>query len=158
MRFVHTADWQLGKPFARISDPDKRALARQARIEAVRQIGLVAQNVDASFVVVAVDLFDSPHADKATAAAACDAIGQIGRRVIVIPGNHDHAGPGTAWEQDFFRREVESLAPNLELLVDPAAYERTVISLSSGFRRRSERRLPTSGMKKYRPTLRGSMS
>ena len=27
--------------------------------------------------------------------------------VLAIPGNHDHAGPGTVWEQDFFRREQD---------------------------------------------------
>ena len=25
MRFLHTADWQLGKPYARVTDPDKRS-------------------------------------------------------------------------------------------------------------------------------------
>jgi hypothetical protein len=43
MRFVHTADWQIGKPFAGISDAHKRSLVQQARIEAIKQVGVVAE-------------------------------------------------------------------------------------------------------------------
>jgi hypothetical protein len=31
-RFLHTADWQLGKPFAGIGDPQKPVLVQQERI------------------------------------------------------------------------------------------------------------------------------
>ena len=93
MKFLHTADWQIGKPFARISDENKRALVRNARIEAIVRIGDVARETGAEFIVVAGDLFDSPSADKATVSAACSAMGKLGMPVYVIPGNHDHGGP-----------------------------------------------------------------
>ncbi|NLE11520.1 MAG: DNA repair exonuclease, partial [Actinobacteria bacterium] len=109
MRFVHTADWQLGKPFGRVSDPQKRSLLQQERVEAVKRIGRVVQATGAEFVLVAGDLFDSRSADKATVSAACSAIGQIGVPVVVIPGNHDHGGPGCVWEQEFFLREQAAL-------------------------------------------------
>ena len=32
--FIHTADWQLGKPFAGIRDTARRTLVQQERIEA----------------------------------------------------------------------------------------------------------------------------
>ena len=38
-RFLHTADWQLGKPFAGIDDPQKRALVQQERLQVIRRIG-----------------------------------------------------------------------------------------------------------------------
>ena len=79
MKFIHTADWQIGKPFAGIGDAHKRSLVQQERIEAIKRIGGVAQEHDAAFVLVAGDLFDSPSADKATVSAACSAIGQISR-------------------------------------------------------------------------------
>ena len=94
VRFVHTADWQIGKPFARISDPRKRALVNQARVAVVGRIGRVVEEQGAEFVLVAGDLFDSPSVDKATVSAASGAIGRIPVPVIAIPGNHDHAGPG----------------------------------------------------------------
>ena len=123
MKFVHTADWQLGKPFARINDPRKRSLVQQARIDVIGRIARVAAEEGAEFILVAGDLFDSTSVDKATVAATCSAIGQIGLPVIAIPGNHDHGGPGSVWEQAFFRREQAALAPNLSLLREPAPFE-----------------------------------
>ena len=127
--FLHTADWQLGKPFARVADPDKRALIRQERLNVIARIGQVAKEHGASFLLVAGDLFDTPTVGKATVSQAFSAIGQLGIPVLVIPGNHDHGGPGCLWEQDFFLRERDSLAPNLRLLLEatPVELERAVI-------------------------------
>ena len=122
-RFLHTADWQLGKPFAGIDDPQKRALLQQERIQVIRRIGDAARAHQAEFILVAGDLFDSPTASKATVSAACSAIGQLGIPVLVIPGNHDHGGAGGVWEQIFFQREHASLAPNLRILLKPEPVE-----------------------------------
>jgi len=81
MKFIHTADWQIGKPFAGIGDAHKRSLVQQERIDGVKRIGRVAQESGAAFVLVANDLFDSPNADRATVFAACSAIGQSDRMV-----------------------------------------------------------------------------
>lgn len=123
MKFLHTADWQIGKPFARIDDPDKAAKVRDARIEVIRRIGAVARERDAAFVLVAGDVFDSFTAEKSAVSAACSAIGEIGLPVLAIPGNHDHGGPGCLWRQDFFRQESEHLAPNLRVLLEPEPLE-----------------------------------
>lgn len=123
VKFIHTADWQIGKPYARFADPHKRALVQQARFDAIRRIGEVAQETKAAFVLVAGDLFDSPSADKTTVSAACSAIGQIPVPVFAIPGNHDHGGPGSLWQQDFFRREQAALAPNLTILLEEGPLE-----------------------------------
>lgn len=122
-RFLHTADWQLGKPFAGVDDPQKRALLQQERIQAIRRIGEVARVNQAEFILVAGDLFDSTTASKATVSTACSAIGQLGIPVLAIPGNHDHGGPGGLWEQSFFLREQASLAPNLRILLKPEPVE-----------------------------------
>lgn len=122
-RFLHTADWQLGKPFAGIGDPQKRALVQLERIQVIRRIGDAARAHQAEFILVAGDLFDSPTASKATVSAACSAIGQLGIPVLAIPGNHDHGGPGGVWVQSFFQREHASLAPNLRILLKPEPVE-----------------------------------
>ena len=113
--FIHTADWQLGKPFSRVADEGSRVRLRQERIAAVRRIGDLARERQAAFVVVAGDVFDSNHATNRTISDACDAIASIGVPVHVIPGNHDHAGPGSVWEQDFFVAESRERAPNLRV-------------------------------------------
>jgi DNA repair exonuclease SbcCD nuclease subunit len=117
MTFLHTADWQMGKPFARIEDEQKRALVRQERISALSRIGVHAQEKQAEFIIIAGDLFDSPSPDKATVSATCAAIGALKIPVYAIPGNHDHGGAGSVWEQTFFIHERSALAPNLTLLL-----------------------------------------
>ena len=121
--FLHTADWQLGKPFARIVDPQKRALVQQERLAVLDRIASAARGRGAQFILVAGDLFDSPSATKATVAAACSALGRMALPVLAIPGNHDHGGPGSLWEQEFFKRERAALAPNFHLLLTPDPVE-----------------------------------
>lgn len=129
MKFIHTADWQIGKPFARVEDPDKRARLRAERVEAIQRIGAEVRKRNAAFILVAGDLFDSPSPDKATVSAACAAIGKLGVPVLAVPGNHDHGGPGSIWEQEFFLREQKALAPNLRLLgvAEPVELDEAVI-------------------------------
>jgi 3',5'-cyclic AMP phosphodiesterase CpdA len=113
---LHTADWQLGKPFAGISDPLKRGRLQHERYEAVRRIGAVVRDRQANFVIVAGDLFDSPTPTHDTISAALGAIAELGVPVFAIPGNHDHGGPDSLWEQPFFKRERARLTPDFHLL------------------------------------------
>ncbi len=123
MKFIHTADWQIGKPFVRIEDEKNRALLQQQRIDTVKKIGEVARDQDAAFVVVAGDLFDSNTPDKATVSGLCSAVGEMEIPVYVIPGNHDTGGPGTIYEQDFFLQEAGDLAPNMHVLLESRPIE-----------------------------------
>src|SRR6266436_52905 len=101
-KFLHTADWQFGKPFAGVEDVSKRTLLQQERINVLERIGEAARAHHVEFIIVAGDLFDSPSATKATVSAACSAVGKMQLPVFAIPGNHDHAGPGSLWQQPFF--------------------------------------------------------
>ncbi len=123
MVFLHTADWQVGAPHARVEDAEKRALVRRERQAVIGRLGAVAREHGAAFIVVAGDLFDSPRPDRATVSAACSAIGALGLPVYVIPGNHDHGGPDSLWEQPFFLQERAALAPDLHVLLRPEPLE-----------------------------------
>ena len=117
LSFLHSADWQIGKPYARVKDPDKRARLRQVRLEAIAGIGRHGQDRQAAFLVVAGDLFDSPTPSGSDVSAVCQAIGNLGFPVLVIPGNHDHGAPGSVWHSSFFRSEQQRRAPNLQVLL-----------------------------------------
>lgn len=150
--FLHTADWQIGKPFATVADDAKRHQLCHERILAISRLGTVARETGASFILVAGDLFDSPHASKATVSAACAAIGGIGLPFIAIPGNHDHGGPGSIWEQEFFRREQHQLAPNLTVITKPApivceGISGTAVILPAPLLRRHEPGDPTAWLR-----------
>lgn len=127
--FLHTADWQLGKPFASVRDDFKRAQLQQERFNSVRRMESIIARSDAAFLLVAGDLFDSCQATKSTVSSACAAIGSLKIPVLVIPGNHDHGGPGSIWQQEFFIREQQQLAPNLRVLLtqEPVVLDNAVI-------------------------------
>lgn len=129
MRFIHTADWQIGKPYARVADPDKRARLRQERLSAIGRLGAVAREHGAAFILVAGDLFDSHQPTRSDVSAACSAIGALELPVLVIPGNHDHGGPGSLWQESYFRMEREQLAPNLHVLLERQPFELGEIGL-----------------------------
>jgi DNA repair exonuclease SbcCD nuclease subunit len=122
-RFIHTADWQIGKPFAGIEDAHNRALVQQERLAVIDRIGAAAREHGAEFVLVAGDLFDSPTPTRAMVSATCAAVGRIGLPVVAIPGNHDHGGAGGLWDQAFFEKERAELAPGLTILTAAVAFE-----------------------------------
>lgn len=48
--FIHTADWQLGKLFSRVSDPDQQAALRSQRLKAIDRLATVARERQANFI------------------------------------------------------------------------------------------------------------
>lgn len=118
VKFIHTADWQIGKPYNRIQDEEKRVRLKDERYKAIERIRGVVADEKAQFVMVAGDLFDSPTPTKSTVVNTLEKIGQLRVPVYVIPGNHDFGGPGSLWEQPFFLAEKEQLAPNLMVLME----------------------------------------
>ena len=152
--FLHTADWQLGKPFAGVDDVHKRSLIQQERISVLQRVAQAAQIHGAEFILVAGDLFDSPSATKATVSAACAAIGAIQMPVFVIPGNHDHGGPGSLWEQPFFQQERNQLAQNLTVLLkpEPVELERAIL-FPCPLLRRHESADPTAWLRSMQAEL-----
>lgn len=89
MRFLHTADWHLGK---RLHDFSLLEVQREL-VEGL--IDLVAESRPDA-VVVAGDVFDTqvPHvgALELWEAAVDGIVGEHEVPMVVIPGNHDHAG------------------------------------------------------------------
>jgi DNA repair exonuclease SbcCD nuclease subunit len=87
-RFLHTADWQLGMTRHFLS-PEAQGRFAQDRIDAVREIGVIAREQRAEFVVVCGDVFESNQVERQTVVRALDAIATIGVPVLLLPGNHD---------------------------------------------------------------------
>jgi 3',5'-cyclic AMP phosphodiesterase CpdA len=116
LRILHTADWQIGKPFASVPDPGKRLRLQQERLDAIERLAAIVRERSCDLVVVAGDLFDSPTPMKSQVSALFHKIGKIGVPVIAIPGNHDFGGPGGPWQQDFVRQEMADLAPDFSIL------------------------------------------
>lgn len=88
LRLLHTADWQLGKPFANIPG-DAGALLREARFAAVRRIAALAVERRVDAVLVAGDVFDGNEVSDVTLHKALQAMGSFTGAWVLLPGNHD---------------------------------------------------------------------
>ena len=116
--FIHTADWQIGKPYRQIADGQKRFKLQQERLNVIGRIRDAARMQGAAFIVVAGDLFDSPTPPATVVLEVLEAIGEMEIPVLVIPGNHDHGALGTVWHREDFQRHQRQMAPNLRLLLE----------------------------------------
>jgi exonuclease SbcD len=86
MRFLHTADWHVGKPLRGRSRMDEHARA----LEEVAGIA-IERRVDA--VLVAGDVFDSPAPPPEAEKVAYDFLARLLREriaCVLVAGNHDH--------------------------------------------------------------------
>lgn len=97
-RFLHTADWQAGKPFGNVPG-DAGAAMRRQRIDTIATIARLAteQRVDA--VLVAGDAFDSNEVEDRTINQALAALAPFEGIWVFLPGNHDAALPHSVWSR-----------------------------------------------------------
>jgi DNA repair exonuclease SbcCD nuclease subunit len=91
LKLLHTADLHLGCEFGQLSPDDRRKLAR-ARLAVVEPILALAQQYNVDAVLVAGDIFDTPHPseDWWRGLAKELTLHRRGERpVVLLPGNHD---------------------------------------------------------------------
>ena len=145
IRFLHTADWQIGKPYLSVEDDQKRFRLQQERLQVISRIGEIVQRQAARFVLVAGDLFDSPTVPTAAVMEVMEAIGSLEVPVLVIPGNHDHGATGSLWYRDDLRRQQRQRAPNLRVLLERQPLELdAVLLLPCPLLRRSDSHDPSA--------------
>lgn len=100
LTFVHTADWHLGRVYRGLG-PRSYESAKW-RWQAVRNIFELAAQNDASFILVAGDVFDSDRPGKDVVRDAVELLCDAPRPVIMISGNHDPCAEGSVWEHGDF--------------------------------------------------------
>lgn len=122
IRFIHTADWQIGKPFGNI--PDEAAVPlRQQRIDTVKKIAMLATKESCDAVLVAGDVFDSFAVAEKTIYQTINAMSGFTGPWLLMPGNHDPALAEGVW-RELHRMEL----PDNIKLVDSAE----VVTLMGG--------------------------
>jgi DNA repair exonuclease SbcCD nuclease subunit len=124
-RFIHTADWQLGKPFANFP-PDLAGELSAARFSAIERIAGIARGNNASHVLVAGDVFDGEDLPNATLRRGLERMSEFDNVVwVLLPGNHDPARPGGVWDRmqrfGFPRNVVAALSAAPLTLADRVA-------------------------------------
>lgn len=104
MRFIHTADWQLGMTRHFLST-DAQARYSAARRDAVAALGALAAEVGAEFVVVAGDVFEHNQLAPQVIGQSLEAMRAIGVPVYLLPGNHDPLDASSVYTGELFTRE-----------------------------------------------------
>ncbi|MFX0538392.1 metallophosphoesterase family protein [Ornithinimicrobium sp. Y1847] len=105
VRFVHTADWQIGMT-RRYLPAEAQGRFTAARTEVVRRIGALAAEQQADFVLVAGDVFEHSQLTPQTVRRALEALREVPVPVYLLPGNHDHLGPMSIWSSPVLRDEL----------------------------------------------------
>jgi len=119
MRFVATADWQLGMT-AHYLGAEARPRFAQARVDVIRRIGRVAVEHDAQFVLVCGDVFESNQLDRLVIARAFDALDDVPVPVWLLPGNHDPLDASSLYRS---REFLDACPPHVHVLDRPGVHE-----------------------------------
>ncbi|MYG94282.1 MAG: DNA repair exonuclease [Acidimicrobiia bacterium] len=121
VRFVHTADWQLGQCRDYL-DEDAQTRLNESRIEAISAIGSLAVEESCSFVVVCGDVFEHNQVNRRVLSRALSAMKEA-RDVVfyLLPGNHDPLNASSI----YYSPDFQSRPDNVYLLdsADPVEIE-----------------------------------
>jgi DNA repair exonuclease SbcCD nuclease subunit len=101
MRFIATADWQLGMR-ARPLPEEARARYTESRFEALARIGELARERAAAFIVVCGDVFETNQLDRRVIARTFEALRGADVPVVLVPGNHDPLDSASIYDSPVF--------------------------------------------------------
>lgn len=130
MRFLHTADWQLGMTRHFLAG-DAQPRYSAARRDAVAGLGALAAEAGAEFVVVAGDVFEHNQLAPQVVSQSLEAMRAIGIPVYLLPGNHDPLDASSVYTSALFTAErpdnvtvldragVHEVGPGLEIVAAP---------------------------------------
>ncbi|MAI91766.1 MAG: hypothetical protein CBB65_15125 [Hyphomonadaceae bacterium TMED5] len=115
-RFIHTADWQLGKPFNHF-EPELAAQLADARLGVIERIARLAADEQISHVLVAGDVWDIASPSDRLLRQPLDLMRAAGHVTWwLLPGNHDPAVPHGLWD----RLRMMDVPANVRLLTETA--------------------------------------
>ncbi|ORA31999.1 metallophosphoesterase family protein [Mycobacterium aquaticum] len=130
MRFLHTADWQLGMT-RHFLNGEAQPRYSAARRDAVAGLGALAARTGAEFVVVAGDVFEHNQLAPREISQSLEAMRAVGVPVYLLPGNHDPLDAASVYTSALFLAErpenvvvldragVHEVRPGLQIIAAP---------------------------------------
>lgn len=113
-RFLHTADWQMGRSFSRFETEDGAALV-EARYAAIEKLAQLAVEQECDAVLVAGDVFDAQAVSDRTIRRVFNATSVFKGPWIMLPGNHDAALAESVWTR---ARRLDAVPGNIHLALE----------------------------------------
>jgi DNA repair exonuclease SbcCD nuclease subunit len=117
-RFLHTADWQMGRQYSRFEAGDA-ALLVEARFEAVERLAALARAERCDAALVAGDVFDSQTVSERTIMRVFRAMAGFEGPWVLLPGNHDAALVESVWTR---AQRLPEVPDNLIFALEPGVY------------------------------------
>ena len=111
-RFLHTADWQIGRQYSRFETDDAVALS-EARFAAVERLAALAAEEQVDAVLVAGDIFDAQTLSERTLHRTFLALSAYPGPWLMLPGNHDAALAESIWAR---ASRIGAIPANVHLL------------------------------------------
>jgi DNA repair exonuclease SbcCD nuclease subunit len=109
MKFLHTADWQMGMRAESVGRRAERV--RQERLAAAQRVVQAARDQNAEMLLVAGDVFEDNAVDRLLVRKVGETLRQFPGPIYIIPGNHDPLSPGSVWEHPVWKE-----APNITVI------------------------------------------
>ncbi len=115
MRFLHTADWQIGRTYA-FFEPYDAAILAEARTTTVERIAALANTEQVDLVIVAGDVFDAQTVTDRTIRRLFLAMQAFTGPWCLLSGNHDAALSESVWTR---AQRLGVVNANMHLLLRP---------------------------------------
>jgi len=116
IKLLHTADWQIGKPFGQFAEKDDAAVLAEARFLAVQTLATLAAQHAVDMVLVAGDVFDAQGVADRTILRLFHAMAGYAGPWVLLPGNHDAALAESVWTR---ARRLSAVPDNVHVCVSP---------------------------------------
>lgn len=110
-KFLHTADWQIGRQYGQFESEDA-ALLSQARLDVVGAIAALANKHEVHAVLVAGDVFDMQGVSDRTIRQLFAQLDAFRGDWVMIAGNHDAALAESVWTR---ARELGCVPANVHI-------------------------------------------
>ncbi|MGO1749695.1 MAG: metallophosphoesterase family protein, partial [Marinobacter sp.] len=114
-KFLHTADWQMGRTYSRFDTEDGAALV-EARYEAIERLAALATEHECDAVLVAGDVFDAQTVSDRTIRRVFNATRGFTGPWVMLPGNHDAALAESVWTRS---KRLNAVPDNVHLALEP---------------------------------------
>lgn len=114
-KFLHTADWQVGRLFSTF-DPEHAPLLAEARIAVVERLARLASEHHIDAILVAGDVFDAQTVSERTVRRLFNAMQGFSGPWLMISGNHDAALVESVWSR---ATRMGAVPANAHLLLTP---------------------------------------